>query len=188
MSDRGPSRQAGSPPRYSPPSTASALDNGRRRSGHPTRDGADGAVQRDDVPTLSRIIHRSCGFKVSRPRCWSRPDSARAIVGAVTRRFHLQRHPVRPTPSGGHGSCKHPLLCTKGACYRHRHIITQTRSSRGSVAPPSRRTERARDLLRLQAGSKQKPYLPDLPSQSIYSVGLGFAFPPKDKQWVELQD
>lgn len=168
--------QAGSPPRYIPPSTSSDLDNGRRRSGRPRRDGADGAVQRDDVQPSSRIIQRSCGFMVSRPRCWSRPDSARAIVGAVARRFRLQRHPVCPTPSGGHGSCKHPLLSTKGACYRHRDITTQTRNSRRSVTPPSCRTDRARDFLRVQAGSKQKA-LPTGPTVAINLLGRAWACP-----------
>lgn len=107
-----------------PPSTASDLDNDRCRSGQPRRDGADGAVQGDNVQTSSRIIQRSCGFMVSRPRCWSRPDSARAIVGAVPRRFRLQRHAVCPTPSGCHGPCKHPLLSAKRACYRHRDMVT----------------------------------------------------------------
>lgn len=74
VSDQGPSRL----PSALLFNKHSKVVNGRRRTDQPREDGADGAVHEDDVQTQSRIIHRSCGFMISRPRYWFRPDSARA--------------------------------------------------------------------------------------------------------------
>lgn len=119
------------------------MDNGRCRSGQPRRDGADGAVQRNDVQSSSRITQHGCGFMVSRPRYWPRPDSARAVVGAVPRRFHLQRRLAHPTPPGGHESCKHPLLSTK-----ERAVAVETHQLRRGIA---------RAVSHLRAGGRREP-------------------------------